>query len=103
MSIEDKQKEILEGLKEQVRNAVKDSIDTVVEGKAKKKGYMKDEEDMSTNTDNDSDDEDDEGEDDEESDSMNEEEDPCWDGYEQYGTKKKNGKTVPNCVKKKTK
>ena len=25
-------------------------------------------------------------------------EDPCWDGYEQVGTKKKGGKTVPNCV-----
>ena len=25
-------------------------------------------------------------------------EDPCWDGYEQQGTKKKGGKTVPNCV-----
>lgn len=24
--------------------------------------------------------------------------DPCWDGYEQIGTKKKSGKTVPNCV-----
>lgn len=24
--------------------------------------------------------------------------DPCWKGYEQYGTKKKNGKEVPNCV-----
>ncbi len=24
--------------------------------------------------------------------------DPCWDGYEQVGTKKKSGKTVPNCV-----
>lgn len=24
--------------------------------------------------------------------------DPCWDGYEQLGTKKKGGKTVPNCV-----
>ncbi len=24
--------------------------------------------------------------------------DPCWDGYEQVGTKKKVGKTVPNCV-----
>lgn len=24
--------------------------------------------------------------------------DPCWDGYEQYGTKKKDGKEVPNCV-----
>ena len=23
---------------------------------------------------------------------------PCWDGYEQIGTKKKNGKEVPNCV-----
>ena len=23
---------------------------------------------------------------------------PCWDGYEQVGTKDKNGKTVPNCV-----
>ena len=27
--------------------------------------------------------------------------DPCWDGYEQVGTKKKAGKTVPNCVPKK--
>lgn len=27
-------------------------------------------------------------------------EDPCWDGYEMYGTKDKNGKTVPNCIKK---
>lgn len=25
-------------------------------------------------------------------------EDACWDGYTAYGTKKKNGKTVPNCV-----
>jgi len=24
--------------------------------------------------------------------------DPCWDNYEMVGTKKKNGKTVPNCV-----
>lgn len=24
--------------------------------------------------------------------------DPCWKGYEMVGTKKKNGKTVPNCV-----
>lgn len=24
--------------------------------------------------------------------------DPCWDDYRQLGTKKKNGKTVPNCV-----
>ena len=23
---------------------------------------------------------------------------PCWDGYEQIGMKKKNGKKVPNCV-----
>ena len=23
---------------------------------------------------------------------------PCWDGYEQVGTKKKGEKTVPNCV-----
>lgn len=27
-----------------------------------------------------------------------EDNDPCWDGYEQYGTKKKDGKEVPNCV-----
>lgn len=26
------------------------------------------------------------------------EDDPCWDGYVQYGMKKKNGKEVPNCV-----
>jgi len=26
--------------------------------------------------------------------------DPCWDDYEMVGTKKKNGKTVPNCVPK---
>jgi len=25
---------------------------------------------------------------------------PCWDGYKPVGTKKKNGKTVPNCVPK---
>jgi hypothetical protein len=25
---------------------------------------------------------------------------PCWDGYQQIGMKKKSGKTVPNCVKK---
>ena len=24
--------------------------------------------------------------------------DACWTGYEAFGTKKKNGKTVPNCV-----
>lgn len=27
-------------------------------------------------------------------------EDPCWSGYEMYGTKMKNGKEVPNCVPK---
>ncbi len=27
------------------------------------------------------------------------EEDPCWNGYKQYGMKKKGGKKVPNCVK----
>jgi hypothetical protein len=26
--------------------------------------------------------------------------DPCWKGYEQVGTKKKEGKPVPNCVPK---
>ena len=26
---------------------------------------------------------------------------PCWKGYVQIGTKKKNGKVVPNCVLKK--
>ena len=25
--------------------------------------------------------------------------DPCWDGYRQYGMKDKDGKEVPNCVK----
>lgn len=30
-------------------------------------------------------------------------EDPCWDGYEQIGMKKKGGKEVPNCVPKKKK
>ena len=25
---------------------------------------------------------------------------PCWKGYEMVGTKKKNGKKVPNCVPK---
>ena len=30
----------------------------------------------------------------------NEDDDPCWDGYEMIGTKEKNGKTVPNCVPK---
>ena len=28
---------------------------------------------------------------------------PCWKGYEMVGTKKKKGKTVPNCVPKKKK
>ena len=27
-----------------------------------------------------------------------ESEDPCWKGYHQLGTKKKNGKEVPNCI-----
>ena len=27
-----------------------------------------------------------------------EEGDPCWEGYEQVGTKELDGKTVPNCV-----
>jgi len=27
---------------------------------------------------------------------------PCWDNYEMVGTKKKNGKTVPNCVPQKS-
>jgi len=31
----------------------------------------------------------------------NEEKDPCWKGYKQVGMKKKGGKMVPNCVKKK--
>jgi hypothetical protein len=25
-------------------------------------------------------------------------EDPCWDGYEQYGTKMLDGREVPNCI-----
>ncbi len=29
-----------------------------------------------------------------------EKDDPCWEGYEQYGMKDKDGKQVPNCVKK---
>lgn len=29
-------------------------------------------------------------------------EDPCWKGYEQIGSKNKNGKEVPNCVPKKS-
>ncbi len=31
---------------------------------------------------------------------MNGDDDPCWKDYEMIGTKKKNGKTVPNCVPK---
>jgi hypothetical protein len=31
----------------------------------------------------------------------NEDKDPCWNSYKQVGMKKKNGKTVPNCVPKK--
>lgn len=30
---------------------------------------------------------------------INEKKGPCWPGYKQIGLKKKNGKTVPNCVK----
>jgi hypothetical protein len=29
-----------------------------------------------------------------------EDNDPCWKDYEQAGTKKKDGKTVPNCIPK---
>ena len=29
---------------------------------------------------------------------LEENKNPCWDGYKQVGTKKKAGKTVPNCV-----
>jgi len=28
---------------------------------------------------------------------------PCWSGYEAYGTKEKGGKTVPNCIPKRPK
>jgi len=28
--------------------------------------------------------------------------DPCWTGYRQIGTKKKNGRDVPNCVPEET-
>ena len=34
-------------------------------------------------------------------DAVKENKDPCWNGYSQIGTKKKNNKTVPNCVPKK--
>jgi hypothetical protein len=30
------------------------------------------------------------------------EEDPCWKGYRQFGTKEKDGKKVPNCIPEKT-
>jgi hypothetical protein len=30
-------------------------------------------------------------------------EDPCWEGYEQAGTKKKGNKKVPNCIPSKPK
>jgi hypothetical protein len=29
-----------------------------------------------------------------------EDKDPCWDSHKMVGTKKKGGKTVPNCVPK---
>lgn len=32
---------------------------------------------------------------------LEEDEDPCWDGYQQYGMKMKGGRKVPNCVPKK--
>lgn len=32
-----------------------------------------------------------------------EKKDPCWTGYKKEGTKKKNGKTVNNCVKESSK
>jgi hypothetical protein len=28
--------------------------------------------------------------------------DPCWEGYAMIGTKKKNGKEVPDCLKQRT-
>ena len=34
----------------------------------------------------------------EESEDLDEEDDPCWDGYEMVGMKNKDGKEVPNCV-----
>lgn len=30
---------------------------------------------------------------------LKEKKNPCWSGYKQLGTKKKNGRPVPNCVK----
>ena len=35
-------------------------------------------------------------------DCLEEQENPCWDGYKQVGTKMKNGKRVPNCVPEET-
>ena len=35
-------------------------------------------------------------------DCLDEQENPCWDGYKQVGTKMKNGKEVPNCVPEET-
>jgi hypothetical protein len=29
---------------------------------------------------------------------LKEEGDPCWEGYEQYGTKDMDGREVPNCI-----
>ena len=31
---------------------------------------------------------------------VQEDSDPCWDSHKMVGTKKKGGKTVPNCVPK---
>jgi len=36
-------------------------------------------------------------------DEKKDDDDPCWEGYEQFGTKMKDGKEVPNCVSKKKK
>ena len=30
---------------------------------------------------------------------LEEKSNPCWKGYKQIGTKKKNGRIVPNCVR----
>jgi hypothetical protein len=30
---------------------------------------------------------------------INEKKNPCWKGYKQLGTKIKNGREVPNCIK----
>jgi len=79
--------EQLEEMKKAIKDAVKSNLDELVEGNMKKKGYKKDESDEKTK--------DEDGNPIEEKD----ENDPCWDGYVQYGMKKKNGKKVPNCVK----